>query len=41
MSIVDDSLIIVGKDSIKDLYDFIAEREQKAREAVNRTDEHQ
>lgn len=33
MSIVDDSLIIVGKDSIKDLYDFVAEREQKAREA--------
>ena len=33
MSVVDDSLVMTGKDPIKDLYDFIAEREQKAREA--------
>lgn len=33
MSVVDDSLIIVGNDSIKDFYKFIAGREQKARES--------
>lgn len=31
MSVVDDSLVITGNDSIKDLYEFIADREQKAR----------
>lgn len=33
MSIVDDSLIIAGNDSIKDLYEYVSDREQKAREA--------
>ena len=33
MSAIDNSLIITGSDPIKDLYDFIADREQKAREA--------
>ena len=32
MSIVDDSLIIVGKDSIKDLYEFVAKRQALAQE---------
>lgn len=35
MRAVDDSLIIVGNDSIKDFYKFIAGREQKARESDN------
>lgn len=32
MSIVDDSLVIVGKDSIKDLYEFVAKRQALAQE---------
>lgn len=32
MSIVDDSLVIVGNDSIKNLYDFIAKRQALAQE---------
>ena len=30
MSVVDDSLVIVGNDSIKDLYDFVAKRQALA-----------
>ena len=33
MSVVDDSLIIVGKDSIKNLYDFVAKRQKLAQES--------
>ena len=33
MSVVEDSLIIAGNDSIKDLYEYVSDREQKAREA--------
>ncbi len=32
MSIVDDSLVIVGNDSIKDLYEFVAKRQALAQE---------
>lgn len=32
MSIVDDSLVIVGNDSIKDLYNFVAKRQSLAQE---------
>lgn len=32
MSIVDDSLVIVGNDSIKDLYEFVAKRQSLAQE---------
>lgn len=38
MSVIDDSLVITGNDSIKDLYEFIADREQKAREANSFSD---
>ncbi len=38
MSVIDDSLVMTGKDPIKDLYDFIADREQKAREANSFSD---
>ena len=33
MSIVEDSLIIAGNDSIKDLYDFVAKRQKLAQES--------
>ena len=33
MSIVDDSLVIVGNDSIKNLYDFIAKRQALAQQS--------
>lgn len=33
MSVVDDSLIIVGNDSIKDLYDFVSDRQRKAQKS--------
>lgn len=33
MSIVDDSLIIVGNDSIKDLYKFIEKRQELAQQS--------
>lgn len=33
MSVVDDSLVIVGNDSIKDLYNFIAERQELAQQS--------
>lgn len=33
MSVVDDSLVIVGNDSIKDLYDFIAKRQELAQQS--------
>ena len=32
MGIVDDSLVIVGSDSIKDLYEFVAKRQALAQE---------
>ena len=32
MSIVDDSLVIVGNDPIKDLYEFVAKRQALAQE---------
>ena len=32
MSVVDDSLVIVGNDSIKDLYEFVAKRQALAQE---------
>ena len=31
MSVIDDSLVSVGNDSIKDLYEFIADQEKKTR----------
>lgn len=33
MSVVDDSLVIVGNDSIKDLYNFIAKRQKLAQQS--------
>lgn len=33
MSIVDDSLVIVGNDSIKNLYDFVAKRQALAQQS--------
>ena len=33
MSVVDDSLVIVGNDSIKDLYDFVSDRQRRAQES--------
>lgn len=33
MSIIDDSLVIVGNDSIKNLYDFIAKRQALAQQS--------
>lgn len=33
MSVVDDSLVIVGNDSIKDLYNFIAKRQELAQKS--------
>lgn len=33
MSVVDDSLVIVGNDSIKDLYNFIAKRQELAQQS--------
>lgn len=33
MGVVDDSLVIVGNDSIKDLYDFIAKRQELAKQS--------
>ena len=33
MSVVDDSLVIVGNDSIKDLYEFIAKRQELAQKS--------
>lgn len=33
MSVVDDSLVLVGNDSIKDLYDFVAKRQKLAQES--------
>ena len=32
MSVVDDSLVIVGNDPIKDLYEFVAKRQALAQE---------
>ena len=33
MSVVDDSMVLVGNDSIKDLYDFVAKRQKLAQES--------
>ena len=33
MNVVDDSLVIVGNDSIKDLYEFIATRQELAQQS--------
>lgn len=33
MSVVDDSLVIVGNDSINDLYNFIAKRQELAQQS--------
>ena len=33
MSVVDDSLVIVGNDSIKDLYNFISKRQELAQQS--------
>ena len=38
MSVVDDSLVIVGNDSIKDLYDFVSDRQRKAQESESFVD---
>lgn len=38
MSIVDDSLVIVGNDSIKNLYDFVSDRQRRAQESDNFVD---
>lgn len=38
MNVVDDSLVIVGNDSIKNLYDFVSDRQQKAQESDNFVD---
>ena len=33
MSVVDDSLVIVGNDSIKNLYEFVSDRQRRAQES--------
>ena len=38
MSVIDDSLKIVGNDSIKDLYDFVSDRQRRAQESDNFVD---
>ena len=38
MSVVDDSLVIVGNDSIKNLYDFVSDRQRRAQESDNFVD---
>lgn len=38
MSVVDDSLVIVGNDSIKNLYDFVSDRQRRAEESDNFVD---
>ena len=38
MSVVEDSLVIVGNDSIKDLYDFVSDRQRRAQESDNFVD---
>ena len=38
MSVVDDSLVIVGNDSIKSLYDFVSDRQRRAEESDNFVD---
>lgn len=38
MSVVEDSLVIVGNDSIKNLYDFISDRQRRAQESDNFVD---
>lgn len=38
MSVVEDSLVIVGNDSIKNLYDFVSDRQRRAQESDNFVD---
>lgn len=38
MSVVDDSLVIVGNDPIKNLYEFVSDRQRKAQESDNFVD---
>lgn len=38
MSVVDNSLVIVGNDSIKNLYDFVSDRQRRAEESDNFVD---
>ena len=38
MSVVDDSLVIVGNDSIKNLYEFVSDRQRRAQESDNFVD---
>ena len=38
MSVVEDSLVIVGNDTIKNLYDFVSDRQRKAQESDNFVD---
>ena len=38
MSVVEDSLVIVGNDSIQNLYDFVSDRQRRAEESDNFVD---
>ena len=38
MNVVDDSLVIVGNDTIKNLYDFVSDRQRRAQESDNFVD---
>ena len=38
MSVVEDSLVIVGNDSIQNLYDFVSDRQRRAQESDNFVD---
>lgn len=38
MSVVEDSLVIVGNDTIKNLYDFVSDRQRRAQESDNFVD---
>lgn len=37
MSVVEDSLVIAGNDPIKDLYEFVSDRQQKANQSEDFT----
>ena len=38
MSVVEDSLVIVGNDTIQNLYDFVSDRQRRAQESDNFVD---
>ena len=38
MGVVEDSLVIVGNDTIKNLYDFVSDRQRRAQESDNFVD---